>query len=200
MGTLRGFRSCQCASPSLNHFVCSVAVVYLVIPGGRCRPRQVPLSRVERPVSKGLNAYPDSFSSVNMRGPLFLFGTALGVVGALLDFSTGYYVLSQSYGVMDSMGTMVGYDPAGVAWGVGLLLLGLVLTATVVASAFRSRLRMTTEGKLMAVYGAAMIFIGASMYLGFAPMMGGSSLSGFAMLGVGILMIANGALMSRKMM
>lgn len=135
-----------------------------------------------------------------MRSSLSLFGTALGIIGALVDFGTGFYILSQSYVVMGPMGTASGYDPTGVAWGGGLVLLGTLLLTTVIVSEAGSRLRMATLGRLMALYGVAMLVVGVSMYVNITPMMAGGVLSGYAMLGVGVLMTANGVMMSRNTM
>ena len=52
----------------------------------------------------------------------------------------------------------------------------------------------------MVVYGVVMLFIGALMYLGYTATMEGATFSGVGMLAVGLLMVVNGALMSRSPM
>ena len=123
-----------------------------------------------------------------------LFGVFLGFVGALLDFYSGYLILTQS-----TVGGVIGGNATSLAWGVGVFVLGVVLLVTAVASTRPvGKQRMQTFGGMMALYGVVMLLIGASMYSGVTPMMTGATLSGMGMLAVGALMLANGAAMSRS--
>ena len=143
-----------------------------------------------------------------MRGGLFgrsrlrsvgLFGVFLGLAGALLDFYSGYQILSQS-AMTSGGGGMVenGFTPSGLVWGVGISVLGAVLLVTATASATSVGMhRMKTFGAIMTLFGILMLFIGVSMYSGVTPMMAGAALSGVGMLAVGALMIVNGAAMTR---
>ncbi|HZW84855.1 MAG TPA: hypothetical protein VFE91_03000 [Nitrososphaerales archaeon] len=125
--------------------------------------------------------------------PLVL-GVVLGLAGALLDFYSGYLILTQS-----GMGGMLGGTVTGLAWGVGISVLGVMLLVTAVASTMPvGRQRMKAFGGMMLLYGFVMLLIGASMYSGVTPMMTGATTSGVGMLAVGALMIANGAMMSRS--
>ena len=129
------------------------------------------------------------------RSIAWVAGILLGFSGAFMDNYSGQQILGQSQTIND-MGVMEGYTPAGFAWGVGLILLAVVLGVTSVALLFRFRMtRMSDYGVLMVVYGLAMVFIGGSMYLGVVSMMTGVFTSALAMLIVGALMIANGILM-----
>ena len=120
-------------------------------------------------------------------GGTFAFGVVLGLAGATLDFYSGYQLTTQS-GMMGS----------GQSWGVGLFLLGVVLAVTALVSLSPGSLRMKDLGALMVVYGVVMLFIGALMYLGYTATMEGATFSGVGMLAVGLLMVVNGALMSRS--
>lgn len=122
-------------------------------------------------------------------GGTFAFGVVLGLAGATLDFYSGYQLTTQS-GMMGS----------GQSWGVGLFLLGVVLAVTALVSLSPGSLRMKDLGALMVVYGVVMLFIGALMYLGYTATMEGATFSGVGMLAVGLLMVVNGALMSRSPM
>ena len=122
-------------------------------------------------------------------GSTFIVGVFLGFAGAALDFYSGYQLLAQP-------------GMAGVAqsWGVGILLLGVALAVTTLASLPDGFHRMKDVGGLMVVYGAAMLFVGASMYLGYTSMMQAAVPSAAGMLALGVLMVANGALMLRSPM
>jgi hypothetical protein len=134
-------------------------------------------------------------SGTRLRPVEWFAGVLLGFAGAFLDFYSGYQVLLQSQTV-NGMGIMEGYTWAGLAWGIGVILLGVVLLVTSIALAQSSRMnRMGDFGVLMTVYGLAMLFVGGSMYFGLATTMAGAFSPGPAMLAVGALMIANGALM-----
>lgn len=128
-----------------------------------------------------------------------LFGIAIGIVGAILDFYSGYQINAQSMSTASDMAT--GSVSPGLAWGVGIIALGVVLLVTSVGSAvLPNAVKMKDLGALMIVYGLTMLFIGASMYSGLAPMMNGALFPAIGMLVVGALMIANGAFMRRSKM
>jgi hypothetical protein len=127
-----------------------------------------------------------------------LLGVFLAVAGSILDFYSGYQILAQS--ATNDMGIVaMQYTSSGLAWGVGIIILGavLVVTAPAVVSSFGMR-RMRTFGTLMVGYGVIMLFIGISMYRGVTPMMQGITLSGLGMMVVGPLMVFNGAVMWRS--
>ena len=114
-------------------------------------------------------------------------GVFLGSAGALLDFYSGYQLLTQ--------GGMAGPSDA---WGAGILLLGVVLAVTALAMAYPSWTDLMADfGSLMLVYGAVMLFIGGMMYSGRISMMQGGVESGIGMVMVGALMLVNGAWMRR---
>ncbi|HMD78947.1 MAG TPA: hypothetical protein VKF39_03070 [Nitrososphaerales archaeon] len=130
-----------------------------------------------------------------IRHATWVVGVLLGFAGAVLDFYAGYLILAQS-NMINDMGIFTGYTSTGLAWGIGVVSLGVVLAVTSLASMLPSRMnRMGDFGVLMIVYGFAMLFIGGSMYLGLTAMMTGAVFPASAMLALGILMIANGALM-----
>jgi predicted tellurium resistance membrane protein TerC len=133
------------------------------------------------------------------RTPLAWIGVALGFAGALLDFYSGYLLLSQPSGSSEmGMGTMLASSWAPLIWGTGIVFLGIVLAITSLALVFGSlSRRMRDFGALMVVYGLAMLFIGSSMYAGVTSLMGGNLAPAIGMLVVGILMVANGVLMWR---
>lgn len=125
-----------------------------------------------------------------------LAGVVLGLAGAALDFYSGYQVVVQS-SVPSAMGMAESYSSSGLAWGIGLAALGVVLVVTSLAALSPgARQRMGAFGKLMVVYGVAMLVVAASMYTGMAPMMQGASASALAMLMVGLLMLGNGLQMA----
>lgn len=132
-------------------------------------------------------------------GSAGLFGVFLGLAGALLDFYSGYQILTASAMMTNEMGmTVTQYTPSGLAWGVGLSALGVMLLVTAIATVTSLGMRhMKSIGALMILYGVIMLVIGVSMYSEVAPMMGGAALSGPGMLVVGALMVVNGAVMRR---
>jgi hypothetical protein len=135
---------------------------------------------------------PRSLSSIG------LIGVFLAVVGSILDFYSGYQILAQSS--TNDMGMVVmQYTSSGLVWGIGIIILGvvLVITAPAVVSSFGMH-RMNTFGTLMMAYGIIMLVIGISMYRGVTPMMQGFTISGLGMLVVGPLMVFNGAIMWRS--
>ena len=135
------------------------------------------------------------FLSRGRLGSVGLFGVFLGLAGAILDFYSGYQILSQP---VIPGGIGMGQNAYTLGWGIGILALGAVLLVTAAASATSSGVhRMKTFGATMALYGIVMLFIGVSMYSGASPMMAGTALSGLGMLAVGALMVVNGAVMSR---
>lgn len=126
-----------------------------------------------------------------------IFGIGLGIVGAILDFYSGYQIAAQSMSTSSDMA--MGSTTPGIVWGIGILSLGGVLLGTAVGSAVLPwAAKMKDLGALMVVYGLAMLFIGVSMYLGFTSMMNGALFPAIGMLLVGTLMIANGAFMRRS--
>ena len=124
----------------------------------------------------------------------------LGVLGAALDFNSGYLFLSQSIMTTNDMGVMTShYNMPVFDWGVVLVLLGLLVLGTSLISVTSSGMqRMRSFGILMAVYGVMMLVIGSFMYSGMTPMMTGATFSSVGMIVVGALMIVNGVLMMRK--
>lgn len=130
-----------------------------------------------------------------IRHATWVVGVLLGFAGAALDFYSGYLILVQSQ-MVNEMGMIAGYTSAGLAWGIGVISLGIVLAVTSLTYTLPGRMNsMGDFGVLMIVYGFAMLFIGGSMYLGLTAMMTGAIFPASAMLALGILMIANGALM-----
>lgn len=129
-----------------------------------------------------------------------LFGVFLAVAGSLLDFYSGYEILTQSAMATNDMGMVVTrYTTSGLAWGVGIIILGvaLIVTAPAAVSSFGMH-SMKIFGTLMTSYGIIMLFIGISMYRGVTPMMQGIAVSGLGMIVVGALMVFNGAVMWRS--
>lgn len=129
-----------------------------------------------------------------------IFGVLLGFAGALLDFYSAYSLLTaEPVGAAEGMG--MGAAGTGYFWGVGTGFLGAVLLVTSLAALVtRDHGRMRGFGALMVVYGAAMLFIGGSMAMGLEQMAPGTSVPGYGMLLVGVLMVANGAVMMRGKM
>jgi hypothetical protein len=130
-----------------------------------------------------------------------LLGFILGLVGAAVDFASGYLVLSHTVSTNTMGEMMVEYSLSELLWGVGLFALGALLVATSLISVSSVGLgRMGLFGDLMLVYGIAMLIIGSAMYSGVTPMMSGYLFSSAAMFVVGIFMIASGALMRQTRM
>lgn len=126
-------------------------------------------------------------------------GLSLGLVGALLDFSTGYLILTQAMMTTNEMGVnMTEYNSSALAWGIAIFVLGAILLVTAIASVSSvGKRRMDLFGVLMTVFGVAMLFIGGAMYSRVTPMMAGYFLSSLGMFVVGALMVLNGILMRR---
>jgi hypothetical protein len=123
-------------------------------------------------------------------------GFALGVVGAILDFYSGYLVLGQSS--TNDMGMVVVQSSSALAWGVGLFILGALLAITAFASVTSLGVRIGKSfGALMAVYGIIMLAIGGFMYSGFAAMMGGALVPSLGMISIGALMVLEGLVMRK---
>jgi hypothetical protein len=127
-------------------------------------------------------------------------GVVLGLVGAFLDFSSGYFFLTQSMVSSIDMGVITNtYNSSALAWGIGIFAFGLVLVITALPIISRTNMtRMPLIGTLMIFYGIAMLFIGASMFSGFAPLLMSTELSfllSFGMFAIGILMVMNGVMM-----
>ena len=131
-----------------------------------------------------------------------MLGAVLGLVGAGVDFVSGYLILANSTVTTSSMGvSMTAYSARAVGWGVGLFLFGAVLVVSALALVSSVGMkRMGLFGALMITYGVAMLFIGAAMYTGMSLMMSGNFISGLAMFVVGALMIVSGAFMARPRM
>lgn len=124
-------------------------------------------------------------------------GFILGLVGGALDFFSATSIL---IGSMPGGSVMV--PPMGVpniAWVDGLYLLGGAVLVTTFLSA-GSFVRSTSLSRsLMVAYGVIMLVVGWAMSTGtFSIMM--TPVYGYAMVVVGLLMIANGSLMSRTRM
>lgn len=133
-----------------------------------------------------------------------LFGLVLGIVGASLDFYSGYQLIAgsaQSSALPSSVGMpAVQYVAAGLPWGAGIAILGVMVAFSSVASvSMFGAAHMRTFGVLMVVYGLLMVLVGFAMG-GLASAMGTESLSGFGMLLVGGLMAINGFMMLRETM
>lgn len=127
---------------------------------------------------------------------VWAFGVALGAAGSLLDFYSAYLLLAHSTMVSGGMAAV----DQGDVWGAGIAMLGVVLLVTALAAAASSGSRMMDYGALMAVYGAVMLFVGGFMVLGLVgQMVVATSVPGLGMLGIGALMLVNGALMRRAM-
>lgn len=132
-----------------------------------------------------------------------LAGLVLTLVGAVLDFYSGYVFLTLTTTTVERMGVAVSdYNSSALTWGIALSVLGGVLLITAVASMIFSstvKIRMGAFfGFVMMGYGAIMLLVGGAMYFGATPMMEGSGLSSFGMFVVGLLMAVNGLVMTRK--
>lgn len=129
-------------------------------------------------------------------------GFVLGVLGSFLDFTSGYLILSRAMTSTNEMGTMINtYSLSNLAWSISLFVLGAIILITSLASISKAGLaRMHLFGTLMIAYGIIMLFVGGTMFARIAPMMNGYLISSAGMFVVGALMIANGALMNRRMM
>jgi len=129
-----------------------------------------------------------------------VLGVILGFAGALLDFYSGYLLLTNSGMGASDMGidTLIAQNNSiGLVWGVGVVALGVVLAVTALASLSPAKTRMKDLGALMVVYGLAMLFVGGSMDAGITSMAQGALFPALGMLGIGALMIANGTMMLR---
>lgn len=129
-----------------------------------------------------------------------LFGMVLGFAGALLDFYSGYLLLTSSSMDTSDMGMIAQSNASGLVWGIGIAALGVVLAVTALATRSLMRTRMRDLGGLMMVYGVAMLFIGTSMYAGITSMTQGALFPSLGMFVVGALMIVNGVMMWRPRM
>jgi len=129
-----------------------------------------------------------------------VLGVVLGFAGALLDFYSGYLLLTNSGMGTSDMGidNLITQDNSiGLVWGTGVVALGVVLALTAMASLSLAQTRMKDLGALMVVYGLAMLFVGGSMDAGITSMAQGTLFPALGMLGVGVLMAANGMMMLR---
>lgn len=129
-------------------------------------------------------------------------GFVLGILGSVLDFTSGYLILSNVMITTNEMGMMItSYSSSNLAWSIGLFALGALLLLTSLASISSiGRTRMNLFGMLMLVYGIVMLLVGAAMFTRVAPMMTGYLASSVGMFVVGVLMVVNGSLMNRRMM
>jgi len=126
-------------------------------------------------------------------------GVVFGFAGALLDFYSAYLLLTGSAGMTGMQ--MTTQSGSGFTWGIGVAALGLLLAATALAAVLRFGAgRMADFGILMVVYGLVMLFIGGAMYAGLTSMTQGTLFPASGMFVVGVLMVANGALMLRSPM
>jgi len=135
-------------------------------------------------------------SSGAVRRNSHALGVILGFAGALLDFYSGYLLLTNTGMGASGMGTGT-LDSTGLVWGTGIVALGVVLAVTAAASLSSMQARMKDLGALMVVYGLVMLFVGGSMAAGLTSMVQGAIIPALGMLGIGMLMIANGAMMFR---
>ena len=112
-------------------------------------------------------------------------GLILAIIGAALDFVSGYVMVANSSAMPMNGGTRL-------LGGVGLFALGIVVivTGAIMATPFAAG-KMSVYGLLMEVYGVLMGL--ASTYI---PSM--NSMVADAMLVVGILMFVNGMLMQSR--
>jgi hypothetical protein len=135
---------------------------------------------------------------------ILVIGFILGIIGALLDFYSGYSFFVTSEVTMSSMGvTTVQYNNSSIAWGGIFVVLGVTLICTAVVNiSSRGMGRMSLFGGLMIIYGLAMLALSFLMYSGITPIMQQNSLvvSSVGMFIVGALMCANGWLMRRNRM
>ncbi len=101
--------------------------------------------------------------------------------------------------VTNDMGMVVSnYNQYAVEWSAVLFAIGALLVITSLFGLSSIGMgKMKVLGGLMILYGIIMFFIGLVMYSGMTPMMDGSLYSSIAMFVVGVLMILNGALMSK---
>jgi hypothetical protein len=123
-------------------------------------------------------------------------GFILGLVGGALDFISGTSIF------MGSMpGGSVMASPMGVpniVWVDGLYILGGAVLVTTFLSVSSVMMSMKLSRALMVTYGVVMLIVGWAMSSGTALMM--TPVFGYAMVVVGVLMIANGSLMKSARM
>ncbi len=121
----------------------------------------------------------------------------LGIVGGIIDFVAGLALLQPTG--MNSMGmrTSMSLLPSAVA-GYFLLVLGAIvfLTGLIMLSMLKMRHR-SAFGVLMLMYGVIMLILGFVMLGQVFFMMQGSTLSGSAMIIVGLAMLYSGSTMVR---
>lgn len=134
-----------------------------------------------------------------MPSALPLVGLLLSIVGAILDFASGAFILQT---LSTPVGTgMVASGVQSTAWGWTLLLFAmgaLLLITGVLGITPLAMRRMRFFGVIMILYGIVMLVIGSFMSFGIAPMMRGGLVSGLTMLMVGLGMIVNGKMMAAK--
>jgi hypothetical protein len=125
-------------------------------------------------------------------------GFIIGIVGGVIDLASGTSLLLN--------GTQTGpmgettLTPQNEAVALGLYVLGIIVIASaamLIVAAGRRHSNFLSG--LMVVYGIVMLLIGGAMAGGLISMMN-TSLYGYAMLVIGLLMILSGSLMSRTKM
>ena len=131
---------------------------------------------------------------------VLILGFILGIAGAILDFYSSFFFLSDATSRTVMMGiTSVHYNSTAEAWGISFAILGLLLLITAIASVSSFGMgRMSLFGAMMIVFGLVMISLGFLMYSGYTPMMsqqGATTFSSFGMFVVGFLMLLNGSVM-----
>jgi len=125
-----------------------------------------------------------------------MYSAVIGIVGGVIDLVAGV-VLIQPTMMLGGASTMV--SMMGLWVGYFLVALGLVVLLTGVYLVFaRMIMNRSFVGLLMLTYGVIMLVLGTAMLRNLVPMMQGSTLSGFAMLGSGILMLYSGYGMNKK--
>jgi hypothetical protein len=125
-------------------------------------------------------------------------GFLIGLVGGVLDLASGAGLL---LGGMQQA-SMGSNDIArqNELLALGLFWLGVIVMITAVVSILSvGRGRRKLFSGLMIAYGVVMLLVGGSMAGGLVMMMS-TPFYGYAMIIVGVLMIANGSIMSRAQM
>lgn len=118
-------------------------------------------------------------------------GFILGLAGGALDFISGTSIFAGSMPGGSVMASPMGLP--NIVWVDGLYILGGAVLVTAFLSMSTFAVSMTLSRALMVTYGVVMLIVGWAMSSGTALMM--TPVFGYAMVVVGVLMVANGALM-----
>lgn len=130
------------------------------------------------------------------RGMNSTTGLILGLVGGALDFMSGTSIFIGSMPGGSVMASPMGLP--NIVWVDGLYLLGGAVLVTTFLSVSYLAKSMRLSGGLMVIYGVVMLLVGWAMSTGTSLMM--TPIFGYAMVVVGVLMLANGSLMIRARM